>query len=263
METITAPDGVPIAYTRTGDGPPLVFVHGTSADHMSWHGVRPTLESCHTFYAIDRRGRGESGDTSEYTVAQEFRDVAAVVDSIEAPVALFGHSFGALCALNAAQYTDNLSTLILYEPTIDVVGTYFHESTLAEMESLLAEGNNEAALEFYLREVIGLPEAALDSLRAADSWSSRVAAAYVLPREYLAPAEYSIDATTFESVTVPTLLLVGSESPQWGIDSTATVADTLPNCQVRTLEGQGHLAYATAPDLFTEVVNEFLQNGVS
>ena len=34
METVTSRDGTPIAYERSGDGPPLVVVHGTTADHL-------------------------------------------------------------------------------------------------------------------------------------------------------------------------------------------------------------------------------------
>lgn len=95
--TVVSAGGTEIAYERTGSGPPLVLVHGTSADHVSWDGIRSVLEEDRTVYAIDRRGRGESGDGAEYDLEREFEDVTAVVESVGEPVALFGHSFGALC----------------------------------------------------------------------------------------------------------------------------------------------------------------------
>src|SRR5918994_4256030 len=105
QESVTSLDGTPIAYWRSGEGPPLVLVHGTSADHSRWAPVLPAFEERFTVYAVDRRGRGESGDSEDYSIEREFEDVAAVVDSIEAPVNLLGHSYGAVCSLEAALIT--------------------------------------------------------------------------------------------------------------------------------------------------------------
>jgi pimeloyl-ACP methyl ester carboxylesterase len=68
MDTITSTDGTRIAYQRGGEGPPLVLVHGTAADHSRWRPVFPALEGHFTAYAIDRRGRGESGDAEGYAL---------------------------------------------------------------------------------------------------------------------------------------------------------------------------------------------------
>jgi pimeloyl-ACP methyl ester carboxylesterase len=75
-------DGTEIAYWTTGHGPPLVVVHGTPADHTRWWPLLPHLERHFTVHAIDRRGRGASGDSPEYTLDREFEDVAAVVDAL-------------------------------------------------------------------------------------------------------------------------------------------------------------------------------------
>ena len=80
--TVTTEGGTPVAYWRSGKGPPLVLVHGTAADHSRWSPVLPALEERFTVYAIDRRGRGGSGDTDDYAVEREFEDVAAVVNSL-------------------------------------------------------------------------------------------------------------------------------------------------------------------------------------
>jgi peptide-methionine (S)-S-oxide reductase len=85
MATITSKDGTRIAYSRSGSGPPLVLVHGTTADHTRWARVLPELEPHFTVYAMDRRGRGGSGDAADYAIEREFEDVAAVVDAIGDP----------------------------------------------------------------------------------------------------------------------------------------------------------------------------------
>src|SRR5918998_1211125 len=118
METILSRDGTRIAYRRIGEGPPLVLVHGAAADRGRWSPVLPALEKRFTVYAIDRRGRGGSGDAGSYTMEREFEDVATVVDSIGEPVNLLGHSYGALCALEAALLSRNIRKLVLYEPAM-------------------------------------------------------------------------------------------------------------------------------------------------
>lgn len=85
LEHVESSDGTRIAYRRSGEGPPLVLVHGTTSAHWSFRFLVPALVDSFTLYAIDRRGRGDSGDRADYAIEQEFEDVAAVVDSIEEP----------------------------------------------------------------------------------------------------------------------------------------------------------------------------------
>ena len=96
-ETVVSADGTPLALWRSGEGPPLVLVHGAAADHSRWAPVLPALEERFTVHQFDRRGRGERGDAADYSLAREFEDVVAVVESAGADVNLLGHSHGS-CA---------------------------------------------------------------------------------------------------------------------------------------------------------------------
>lgn len=260
METVTSADGTPIAYERTGSGPPLVLVHGTTADHTRWEPVLPALEEHFTVYAMDRRGRGESDDAAEYDLEREFDDVAVVVDSIDDPVILLGHSYGALCSLEASLRTDNLRALILYEPPIPI-GSHeiYDEDELAKMKALLDEGEDEQALILFLREIADIPSAQIEVLRSAPNWQARVDAAHTAYRETQAPATYDFELARFERVATPTLLLSGGESPQWFKDAIEAVNDALPDSRVGVLEGQEHVAMNTAPDLFIDTVLTFIR----
>lgn len=265
METVPSADGTPIAYERTGSGPPLVLVHGVAGDHTRWElfDVRPALAEHHTVYAIDRRGRGGSGDSEEYTLEREFEDVAAIVDSIDGPANLLGHSHGALCALGGALLSDNLRSLILYEPPVpwEIIGpNIFDEAVVSEMEALLDAGENEQALVLFLQEQLGLPSEQLEALRSAPSWQARVDSAHTLPRELRAPMDAEFDEDRISELTVPTLLLVGGESPKWSEDATKILHDSIANSRIAVLEGQGHLAMNTAPELFLETVVAFIRD---
>lgn len=259
METVISADGTPIAYERTGSGQPLVLVHGTTADHTRWDPVRPAFDEHNTVYAIDRRGRGESGDADEYALEREFEDVAAVVESIDEPVILLGHSYGALCSLEAALRTDQVRTLILYEPPLPVSD---HdpdtEDVLDEMTALVDAGENEQALVRFFREIARVPPAELDALRSAPNWPARVDAAHTAIREERARKGYVFDASRFAGLTTQTLLLSGSESAPFFTAATDVVNDALPNSRIAVLDGQAHAAMNTAPELFIDEVQGFI-----
>ena len=78
FERVVSEDGTPIAVWRSGEGPPLVLVHGAAADHNRWAPVLPALNERFTVLAIDRRGREPSGDAGDYAIEKEYADLAAV-----------------------------------------------------------------------------------------------------------------------------------------------------------------------------------------
>lgn len=259
METVTSADGTSIAFERTGSGPPLVLVHGTTADHTRWNPLRPAFEERFTVYAIDRRGRGESGDADAYSLGREAEDVVAVVESIDAPVNLLGHSYGAICSLEAALRTDDLRRLVLYEPGLPVSD---HDPDSADdldaMTALVADGENERALVRFFRGIVGSSDAELDAYRSSADWSARVDAVHTVIREERARKGYEFDAARFAGLTTPTLLLTGDESAPFLADATHVLDEALPNSRVVTFAGHGHAAMNTAPELFVDEVLAFL-----
>lgn len=262
METITSADGTEIAFERTGSGPPLVLVHGGACDHRFWDlsGVRSALAEHCTVYAVDCRGVGESGDTVEYALEREFEDVAAVVDCIDDPVTLLGHSSGALLSLEAALRTDNLHKFILYEPPIPF-GDHelYSEEVLAEMKRLLNDGKNEQVLVLFLQEIAQSTPEEIDAQRSAPDWQDLLDATHVWPRSLQAVGEYEFDAARFANMTTPTVLLSGSESPPFLKDAIEPVDDALPNSRIVTFDGHAHEAMLTAPEHFTDEVLAFVR----
>jgi pimeloyl-ACP methyl ester carboxylesterase len=108
---VASRDGTEIAFWTSGDGSPLVLVHGTPADDTRWHPLLPHLEPHVTVHAIDRRGRGASGDGPEYGLEREYEDVAAVVDAVAAAgtrVDVYCHSHGGILAFGAATLTSQI-----------------------------------------------------------------------------------------------------------------------------------------------------------
>jgi pimeloyl-ACP methyl ester carboxylesterase len=258
MLRVTSGDGTSIAYWRSGTGPPLVLVHGTTADHTRWARVLPQLESRFTVHAIDRRGRGGSTDHPDYALAREVEDVAAVIDAIGEPVFLLGHSYGAICALEAALRTPGVRRLILYEPPIPLDGPIHPPGVVEKIQRLIDAGEPEAALEVFVREVVGMPEHELTVYRSLPQWQVRVALASTIPRELALDRTYSFDRERMAALRTPTQLLLGGESPPIFRDVIALLDGAVPDSRVAVLPGQQHVAMDTAPDLFLREVLAFL-----
>lgn len=263
MRRAISADGTEIAYWSTGSGPPLVLVHGGLGDHTRWDVLRPHLEAHFTVHAVDRRGRGGSGDGDVYGIQRENEDVAAVIDDVAKSsggrVAVYCSSFGGLATFEAALLTPNISRLALYEawPPVDPRAMAPPEGFLERMDVLLAAGDREGALETACRDLVGLTEAELDEVRSHPSWRARLASVHTIPREERTFSAAAFDPDVACRITVPTLLLVGSESPIWGPQA-ETVAAAMPDARITVLEGQGHIADLLAPELVAEALLPFL-----
>ena len=262
VSVVRSGDGTPIAHRRGGEGPPLLLVHGAAADHGRWRPVLPAFEARFTVYAVDRRGRGSSGDAADYAIEREFADVAAVAEAIGGPVDLLGHSYGALCALEAARLTRSIRRLVLYEPPLALAGhAVYPPGVLDRLDALLAAGDRDGVVATTMREVAGLPAEVVAHLRTLPVWQARVAAAHTIPRELRATDAYRFDPARFRGLTVSTLLLLGGASPPTFGVATDAVAAALPDARVVVMPGQGHAAMDTGTELFAGEVVRFLTAG--
>jgi pimeloyl-ACP methyl ester carboxylesterase len=259
MKHISSKDGAPIAYEQRGEGPSLVLVHGAAAEHTRWTPILPELEKQFTVYAVDRRGRGQSGDVEPYAIEREYEDVVAVVDSIPGPVNLLGHSYGAICSLEASLRTSNLRKLVLYEPPIQTdVKKKNPPDAIDRINSYLQVGKPEKALLIFLREIVGIQQNEIRQLKSLSGWSLRVATAHTIPREEASVGSYFFKPERFYHMETPTLLLLGGDSPPFFKDGTEAFKRSIPNSRIAIMPGQRHAAMDTSPELFLREVIEFL-----
>jgi len=266
MPTHTASrDGTRIGYFSGGEGAPLLLVHGGLGDHTRWSELRPELEPHRTIHAMDRRGRGASGDGPEYSPQREREDVAAVVDAVAedagSGVDVYGLSYGATFALGATTLTSNIRRLALYEPTISAARAMITPELLQRLDLLLAAGDAEGLVHTFFRKALGLGDDDIRMMRAQPSWAARVAAAPTLPRELRNHPDELFDPGQASQVDIPTLLLTGSKSAAGLKADVRFVAETVPDARVVDLPGQAHSADVFAPQLVAEALLAFLVEG--
>jgi pimeloyl-ACP methyl ester carboxylesterase len=262
MDRVISRDGTPIAVWRTGAGPPLLLVHGTAADHTRWAPVLPALSERFTVLAMDRRGRGGSGDGPFYEVAREVEDVVAVVEWAAAsgePVDVLGHSYGGACALEAALACERIRRLVVYEAPMGFVRA--RDGLVGELEALLGAGERDELLAVFMHEVAGLPPEQIELLRSLPAWEGRRAAAHTIPREQRVTQEYAFDPDRFRAVRVPTLLLQGGDSSDAFMAAGEALRAALPDARLAVMPGQRHAAMDTGTELFCAEVLGFLADG--
>jgi pimeloyl-ACP methyl ester carboxylesterase len=261
MQTVTSNDGTRIGFWKSGSGPPLLLIHGAVADHTTtWRSVLSKLGAHFTVYAMDRRGRGGSGDHPVYALEREAEDVLAVVEAVGADVSVLGHSHGALCALEAARHTDRLARLVLYEGVPLRGSDDFRPGVIDRLEAKLAAGDVEGVLMSLLCDVAEMPAKDVEQLREQpEAWAVRLGNARTVPRELRAYERYSFAAERFTSMRSPTLLLVGGQSPARELENARAIAAALRDARVAVLEGEQHTAMHSAPDAFVDEVARFLR----
>jgi pimeloyl-ACP methyl ester carboxylesterase len=258
---VTSADGTSIAVWGAGGGPPLVMVHGAFADHTRFDPLVEQLGDRFATFAMDRRGRGASGDGggAVYDIEREFEDVAAVVDAVAertgGPVALWGHSYGADCAMGGAARSGGVSHLMLYEPGL---GSPFEPDQVEAAEQAVAAGDVEEAVRIVVIDIVGATDEELEGMRSSPLWPSRLAALPTMPRELRAEGEWVYRPGQFASVTASTLVLAGSESPPVQQTATELATAALPGARVQVLEGHGHFAIQTDPALVAGIIRSFV-----
>ena len=112
-------DGVEIALAHwPGDGPPVICLHGLTANCLSFAVIAEELGPGHDVWALDLRGRGASEKPAAgYGLRAHCSDVVAVMDDLNLERAVvMGHSLGAYVALSlAARHPDRVDKLVLLD----------------------------------------------------------------------------------------------------------------------------------------------------
>jgi pimeloyl-ACP methyl ester carboxylesterase len=128
MEHVKTNGVVLATHTWPGDGPPVLAVHGLTANHTCWYPLAGVLGGRVRLTAYDLRGRGDSEKPpTGYSLEQHARDLLGLLDHLGAPRAtVMGHSLGAHVAVwFAAHYPERVDRLVLFDGGLDVRAEVF------------------------------------------------------------------------------------------------------------------------------------------
>lgn len=263
---VRSADGTPIAVFALGDAGaqgelPILLVHGTSADHRTWRVSGPLLAARRRVLAIDRRGRGDSGDAPAWTIERELEDIAAVAEALAresgTPVDVVGHSLGGRLALAATHLTPAIRRVVAYESAPGEEGPEVAE-LVVRLRARLTAGDLDGLLATFMTEAVGMPATDLVAFRADPVWPLRAAAGATIVRELEAAGSApAIGLDALAAVTVPVLQLVGAASPAWYRHGAAALDARLAYGRLATIEGARHAAHHSHAAEFVAAVEAF------
>jgi pimeloyl-ACP methyl ester carboxylesterase len=270
MNTVTSADGTTVAYDRTGTGEPLVLVGGAFSYRRYAGQVKLAglLSTRFTVYSYDRRGRGDSGDGTQYTVKREIEDLAAVIAAAGGEAHVWALSSGAVLALEAAAAGVPLRKLAVQEPplVVDPVGWRPPDDLHQHLSELIDAGKRGEAVRYMMVDGMGAPAFVPAMLHLIPgAWKKLTAVAHTLPYDTRLLEGYQagrpLPAGQWAKVTMPTLVMCGAEkeSPAFLRHAAAAVAATLPDARLVERRGLGHTKALNAK-VIAATLTEFLTN---
>lgn len=244
FETVRSADGTTIAFERRGDGPPVILIGGAFNDRTTVTGLAEALAPTYTAVVYDRRGRGDSGvvPPAAAPAAREVEDVAALIEAVGGSAYLFGHSSGAVLALEATRQLA-VPKVAVYEPPylVDDSRPGPAPDYPDRLRALLTEGRRDEAVTLFQTEAVGLPAEAVDGMRGTAMWEWFLRFADSLAHDAaLFEPDNGVPADRLGTISVPTLAIDGSATWPALLASTKAVAEAIPGARHVTLPGQDH-----------------------
>jgi pimeloyl-ACP methyl ester carboxylesterase len=244
LEWVTSADGTQIAVETAGRGRPVVLIGGAFNDRATMAGLAQELSAYYQAVAYDRRGRGDSGDESgDYSADREMEDLRAVIGHVGGSAWLFGHSSGAVLALEAASRGLPAAKVAAYEtPFIPEGSRPRPASDVTErLVRLVQAGDTGGATALFQTEMIGLPAEMVEGMRHSDMWGYLTGLAHSLPYDCaLFEPGCPVPSARLAGIRVPTLAIAGSDTFPWLAAATRQVAGAIPGARFESLDGQDH-----------------------
>jgi pimeloyl-ACP methyl ester carboxylesterase len=260
---VRSKDGTTIAFSRAGNGPPLIAVDGALV-HRSFNPAGTKLTSLlaprFTVFTYDRRGRGESGDAPPFAIEREIEDLQALVTEAGGSAFVHGLSSGAVLALDAAARNIGIAKLALYEPPFIVDDTHppLPNDYVKRLNEFASKGRRGDAVELFMTKAVGLPAEMVAGMRNAPMWPALEAVAHTIVYDGTIMGDTMsgkpLPTKRWASVTIPTLVMDGGASPPWQKNGVRALVAILPHARHRTLEGQTH---DVDPNALAPVLEEF------
>jgi pimeloyl-ACP methyl ester carboxylesterase len=233
MQHATSANRTLIAFHDVGSGTAVLIVGGAFSTAEAGAPLAAALAAAGLRgVTVDRRGRGNSGDTSPYLPVREAEDLAAVINAVGGEAAVIGHSSGAVLALFAAAEGVPMKHLFLSEPPFR-----FGESEPAadlpeRLQSLIDAGRADEAVVLFQREAVGLPDQMIEQIRSSPMFAALVPLAQSTVYDVLLTRAVSTPTAAMLGVQVPVTILRGEPTFPIIVAATDRLAELMPHAEL-------------------------------
>jgi pimeloyl-ACP methyl ester carboxylesterase len=249
-------------YQTYGEGHPLIILHGLFGSLENWHSLSKVFGEFFKVFAVDQRNHGRSphSEVMNYTVMAE--DILQLMQEQNLSSAhVLGHSMGAKTAMQLAiTCPERVDTLVVvdmaprtYPPHHREIFNALYSLNLKSFrtrkdidEALTGKIPDFSTRQFLLKNLI--PDEA-----GGFRWRMNLDAIYQNYDELLKGIE------TERKFEKPTLFIKGGNSPYIQDEDLLGIQKIFPRAEIRVVEGVGHWVHAEAPQEFSKIVLDFLE----
>jgi pimeloyl-ACP methyl ester carboxylesterase len=271
-------NGLRLQYVDWGEmgRPPLVLLHGFSAQARYWDGFAVHMRDAYHVYALDQRGHGDSEWADEYPTESMPNDLAAFADQLGMErFTIVGHSMGGGVAYRfAAAHPERIERLIIEDSAVpsperlpvanadNSVQRSLARDTFDSEDDVVAHLTSQSpgVSEERLRQVIPTWYRRLDDGRYTFKFDPKLRQR--IARQAADPEGFRRDATALRerlaSLDVPVLLVRGENSDIFSPEAAADTVSIFKNATLITIPNAGHNIHTDNPRAFRAAVREWL-----
>lgn len=210
-------NGIDLFYRKTGNGRPLIMVHGNGENHSIFDEAVEILKDHFTCYCVDSRGHGQSTPAVELHYRDMAVDMSALLETLDlSDVVFYGFSDGGIIGLMTAAECSRISTLIVSGANLNPRGVKLPLRLLFHLLYLLKRD----------------------------------------PKIRLMMREPDIGDALLRKISAKTLVLAGSRDLVTEAQ-TRHIADTIPGAALRILDGEDHGSYIVHSQKIAEIILGF------
>ncbi len=248
-------------YQDTGQGPPILFVHGLFFDHTMWDDVIEAHRADHRCIAVDVRCHGGSGcPEGSWDLWEAAEDIATLVDELALDLVHWvGLSMGGMMGMRfALEHQDRLASLVL----LDTSAEREDREGMHKLMARIAKLGGRPAIRLMMPYVAGQmfspgfkdrPEAQpwLDRVKDLDPRRVHTGAMAVFGRESV--------VDRLSEIRVPTMVLVGDRDQATPPANAETIQKGIPGARRALIPGAGHMSAIERPEYVQRLVGGFIE----
>jgi len=260
-------NGLRLSVEATGDGFPLLLLHGFTGSAATWQPFRGAWPDFRMI-AVDLIGHGASdapADESRYTMARCVADLVALLDAHGIDrAAVLGYSMGGRVALQFALAAPERVAALVLESASPGIDDAAERAARVAADRALADDIGRDGIEAFVGRweklplwstQARLPEVARAALRAQRLRNSTTGLANSL-RGMGAGAQAPVSVRLRE-LRMPVLLVAGAEDAKYR-EIARSMQERIAGARVEIVEGAGHAVHLERPAAFAPLVKEFL-----
>jgi pimeloyl-ACP methyl ester carboxylesterase len=253
---------LPLHNRDTGDGPPLVILHGLFGSSRNWQTIARAIANRFRVISADLRNHGESPHAAAMTYECMTADVFNLMDrlKLDLPI-LVGHSMGGKVAMTAALLQPERWRCLVI---VDIAPVQYSSGFLNRVDAMLAlpvQGlRSRMQADSFLRQAEPDPAVRNFLLHNLVARDGHYAWRINLPAIRNALPDIAGFPDLNGPCLLPTLALRGERSGALRPQHQPRLLELFPRAEIVTLPGAGHWPHAEMPEAFLAALNEFLES---